>query len=302
MVFPTPAKLETHMKYSVRNNAPYLLYTNPAVYLQDFHAKNVKAASDESERKRRASEPNNLLAAAPAGKRCRELYSGSKFFWRQKETIELNIFHHLEQNVVEVCCYNNRAGVEYPRIYFSLPSIYKYVGEETITASIEARKLSEAEEDLKFSEEALVVDERRLAVSSHLIARLELVSDTNDPLKKIVTYRYTPSSVDKEPTNPQLEEKPDAVTPVLVARRRLSSADEIESVLQNIATIEASLHDTTQSAENLVDKMIDSNSKLLGSSRPTSPSGGEVAASAAAVHEEQASVENEGTPPVTASS
>lgn len=225
------------------------------------------------------SEPK---AAELPGKRCREMYSGSKFFWRHKETIEINIFHHLAHNCVEICSYNNRSGTEFDRLYLSLEGIYANIGEESIAASIAERKASEKAEDLVLSDLAVEDEERRLAVSSYLISRLDYATSTpTDPSKKTITFLYS-KSLSNPRTNlvtPLLESKPHDISPVLIARRRLSSAEEIESVLQNMASIEATLHHSTSAAESIVDKMIDSNSKLLGSrpnskpsSRPTSPS------------------------------
>jgi hypothetical protein len=119
-------------------------------------------------------------------------------------------------------------------------------------------------------------------VSSHLISRLEYVTGTPaDPTKKGIAYRYSKnvSNPRTDLVSPMFDIKPHEISPVLIARRRLSSAEEIESVLQNMASIEANLHDTTRAAESIVDKMIDSNTKLFGSrpnsrpnSRPSSPS------------------------------
>ena len=177
------------------------------------------------------------------------------------------MFLHLGLNCVEVCSYNNHSATEYNRLYFDRALIFRYVGDAALKRAIEEKQQSMAEENLALSEAAIVEEEERQLVSSHLIQRLELnVGTPEEPAKRTISYRFSPSLTNPtvDLASPLLPDKPPELTPVLVPRRRLSSAEEIESVIQNIASIEASLQSTTQAAATLVDRMIDSNSKLLG--------------------------------------
>lgn len=118
MIFATQSKYDTHVKYS------------------EVHAQNIAKQKQQAEAAARPSsapkviEPSRPLSAPP-GPRCRELYTGSKFFWRYKQTVEIHLYLHLDSRCIEICSYNNHLSQEYPRVYLDEPSLVKLIGEHT---------------------------------------------------------------------------------------------------------------------------------------------------------------------------
>jgi hypothetical protein len=114
MIFTTATKYDTHIKYS------------------EVHAQNVAKQKQQVETTVRPSsapttEPPRP-ASAPPGPRCRELYTGSKFFWRYKRTVEIHIYLHLSPRCIEICSYNNNQSQEYPRVYLDESKLVKLIG------------------------------------------------------------------------------------------------------------------------------------------------------------------------------
>ena len=114
LIFTTTTKYETHIKYS------------------EVHAQNLAKQKEQVETTVRPSsapttEPPRPISAPP-GPRCRELYTGSKFFWRYKQTVEIHIYLHLSPRCLEVCSYNNNQSQEYPRVYLEESKLVKLIG------------------------------------------------------------------------------------------------------------------------------------------------------------------------------
>jgi hypothetical protein len=117
MVFATSTKYDTHIKYS-------------EVHAQNL-AKQNRAADGRPASAPHPSEPDRP-SSAPPGPRCRELYTGSKFFWRYKQSIEIHIYLHLNPRCLEICSYNNNESREYPRVYLDEAKVIKLLGEYEI--------------------------------------------------------------------------------------------------------------------------------------------------------------------------
>mmetsp|Transcript_9030 Transcript_9030/g.13569 ORF Transcript_9030/g.13569 Transcript_9030/m.13569 type:complete len:434 (+) Transcript_9030:35-1336(+) len=249
IVFSSATKLDTHLKYS------------------EVHKKNMIALAKEKEDRERLDAPKPEVTPALSCNRCREVYSGSKFFWRAKKTIEINLFVHFEQKCIEVCAYDNSIGEEYPRIYLDDEGVYKCIGgDKVIEQRVQARTENNTAEDTPvIPAEVLQDEERRLAISSHIMSRLQLV----DNARNTVIYAYVPTIVAPEEPSPLHNTKPDRLTPVLIPRRRLSSSEEIENVLRNIASLEEDLQKRTANAEEVVQNMLTKNEQLLKSSTST---------------------------------
>eukprot|EP00602_Paraphysomonas_sp_CaronLab_P007717 CAMPEP_0185027064 /NCGR_PEP_ID=MMETSP1103-20130426/11880_1 /TAXON_ID=36769 /ORGANISM="Paraphysomonas bandaiensis, Strain Caron Lab Isolate" /LENGTH=404 /DNA_ID=CAMNT_0027560907 /DNA_START=145 /DNA_END=1359 /DNA_ORIENTATION=- len=257
MVFSTATKLDTHLKYS------------------EVHKKNVMAIDAEKEAKEKQSEPKPDILPAISNNRCREIYSGSKFFWRTKKTLEINLFVHFEQKCIEVCAYDNSTGEEYPRIYLKEETVYNYIGGDTaIQHRVQTRSDSRINGGLSVPPvDVLHDEERRLAISSHIMTCLQLPDDIltpdGDVGKNSIKYIFSPTTVAQDAGSPLLSTKPADLTPVLIPRRRLSSSEEIENVLQNIASMEQDLQKRTANAEAVAQSMLSKNEELLKHSAST---------------------------------
>lgn len=112
MAFKTYPTLERHIKYS------------------DLHSKNVMelemAANANSSSSSEALEVNTVSeldakrAKMVEGCDYRLLYSGSKFYWKCQETIDIFIYQHMETSCLEIICFDLQRNKELPRYSHSI--------------------------------------------------------------------------------------------------------------------------------------------------------------------------------------
>lgn len=189
--------------------------------------------------------------------RCRALYTGSKFFWRTKDTFDLHIYLHIEPHCIEVIPFNYTTNMDAPRIYFSEPALIKCVGNERIQQLKQERidlYLAEQEESEVLPPDDFLLDEaKRLAISSYLLSRLQL-----DTLNDTKILKFETSAADDGSVNPVLASKPEDVKAVSVVRRRRSTGEEVESKLKDISEIQKAVDDLATNAEN-IEKIVSAN-------------------------------------------
>mmetsp|Transcript_7311 Transcript_7311/g.12272 ORF Transcript_7311/g.12272 Transcript_7311/m.12272 type:complete len:256 (-) Transcript_7311:237-1004(-) len=227
--------------------------------LQEVHLKNVQAL--EALEKKQNEEANGTVKeevklAPPElpSFRCRELYSGSKFYWRLQDTIEYHIYLHIESNEIEVIPYDNHKQLEYPRLYFSEEKLYNLAGPDKVAERVKLRMEEWDKENEKNANkeqerpkvEDVTADERRQFVCALLMAKLQLTLVDKESKAKIVEFKM-PVEAD---TDPLLTNIPD-VKPVLVKRRRLSTTEEIEAALQSASELELQVNVKLHEAEEL---------------------------------------------------
>lgn len=245
MIFPSISKLDTHLKYS------------------ELHIRNVADLEKAKQVAAPEEEVKPIESKAPCV-RCRELYSGSKFYWRTKDNIDFSLYLHLAENCIEVIPYKSATDDELPRLYFDERLIVDYITEDVIRNNVEEKKLTLPIDQPLPSDDLLYENERRIAVSSHLVARLVLTEQTDDTgTKKLITYNFTAPIHNAEAQNPLLSVPPQTLIPVKVVRRRLSNSDEIATVLNEVSQMSADLEKSTQAAESTVSKLVDMNANLL---------------------------------------
>ena len=183
--------------------------------------------------------------------RCREIYTGSKFYWRLQDTIEFNMYLHLEQNVIEIIPYDHHAQKEYDRLYFDENKLYSAVGAEKVTQAVkeimETHEKDKTPQDIRPKEEDVLADQRRQGEVSLLMSKLQLrVVDEETKTKAIICDL----NIDGD-ANPAFPGAPQGVTPVLVKRRRLSTTEEIEAALQSASALELKVNVKLHEAEEL---------------------------------------------------
>lgn len=102
--------------------------------MQSLHASNLKklqqssidAVSEESEPK--PTEPSSLEPSS----RCRVMYTGTKFFWKTQDNIDIHIYYHIDSKCIEVISYEGKANTELPRIYLNESLLIQLIGEESV--------------------------------------------------------------------------------------------------------------------------------------------------------------------------
>lgn len=264
MVFSSPEKLNNHIKYS------------------SLHASNMECLEQSMSR------PGSSKQVEP-NSRCYELYSGSKFFWRSKDNIDILLYLHISPKCVEVIAFDQAKGVELPRLYVSEPRLLECIGVDVLEAKVQEREKAVEEQEgvplTRALRNMLVDEERRLLMSSMLLSRLQLSSTTQSDGELCKTLSFSTSYDGK--TIEILSNIPSEVVPVKVVRRRVSSSEEISSTMQSISDMHAEIQDMTAKAEKIV-YIINDTVKTL--KKVASPKGGKTAPRKVAVRRWQAAV------------
>lgn len=78
-----------------------------------------------------------------------------------------------------------------------------------------------------------------------------------------VEYSFTINPQFPEITSPLLDNPPQGVIPVMIARRRLSTSKEIENAFASFNHLEAELLTSTEKAEKIIDKITQENEDLF---------------------------------------
>ena len=185
--------------------------------------------------------------------RCRVIYTGSKFFWRSKETIELNIYVHLRERCLEVIGYNTGEAIEMPRLYVDEAHAVSVVGDAAIQSKVDARRVSENVDNMAGKEHVLKLiyeEEKRLLIASLLVARLQIGTVTRDGIT--TKGLQLSENVVGDPLV-CLPARPEGVIPVHIKRRRHSSHEEITASMRTLNDMQSDLRRLTSNAEKLVE-------------------------------------------------
>jgi hypothetical protein len=258
MAFKSQTFLERHVKYS------------------NLHLDNVKRLEE--------GDTSNICSQLPAqiteehmmkkqeeGTHYRLLYSGSKFYWRSQDTIELDIYHHFISKAIEIIPYLAHKQKELNRIYLDYDLCTDHISpavEEEFSTKIQTLKT-----ESKFKAKDL--DEIKLKQEIHLtkLVTYLLQRITFDP-KNIGNVKTTGAEEDesKNPESatealkqlnesiavndaaskneevcsfvaltgdnlklfPVLEKPPVTLFPIFVNRKRRSTADEFDSEMKTM--------------------------------------------------------------------
>jgi hypothetical protein len=249
MAFQSAVKLDRHVKFSS-------LHTSAV-------AKKAKKA--EADAKKAALSPEETASAAAAAAEAKVvkqqegvdyklMYSGSKYFWRQKSDIEFHMYMHTLSHTVEVIPFEIAKGREMPRVYLDRYSMDVFVKDDAlahtkakITASTQGGKYSNNMS--KVEEEAMVEDTKRVLIATHIMARLQMDSSGAEP-----KMQYLPLSGDPD-TNSLLDAPNSALVPVPVMRRRRTSNEEIKNKLNDLSLDQEKLAYATNRAQKMADLM-----------------------------------------------
>lgn len=252
MVFATPQKLTTHTKFS------------------SLHASNLKklekANTEEEEEK---TVPVTPTSQEPTS-RCKVMYTGTKFFWKTQDNFDIHIYLHKDAKCIEVIAYEGKANTELPRIYLNEELVVSLVGTEAIMERVKELQKDASSKRFKEAlppEHILFEEEKRIAVSSHIVSHLQAGPENSRKSIYNKSLRYVPKSevADGEGGNsPVYETKPESVIPVFIKRRRHSSEEEIKETLDDLSSMQSDIRQMTQKAERLAN-LVSSGAKTFSS-------------------------------------
>jgi hypothetical protein len=280
MVFPTNSKLETHTKYSVRASHPCFLTLTHSLS-QSLHQSNLtrlEILKQQNEEKElllltQSSSAPTLLPPLPsepqeASERCRILYSGTKFFWKEQLNVDIYIYSHLQllSPILEIIAINEKTSLEFPRLYGEEKKILALVGEEKIQQAMKAFVLEASNQRFKEilpPENILYEEMKRRVLSTHLLSTLHL-DDTHlrySPREKKVWAEEQGGAASSTPTPTSslssslllTEHQPENVIPVYIPQRRHSTSTtaEFSTGMNDVNILQEDIRELTSQAEIL---------------------------------------------------
>jgi hypothetical protein len=261
MAFKSDTFLDRHIKFS------------------DLHAKNVKKANGEEEEKAAAAAEEKkiempekkLLVKQVEGEHYILLYSGSKFFWRTQDTIDLHIYLHILPNCLEVISYDTNKSKETNRIYLDYGRLVEVIKtnknfqwEETdeegkrnqvITFVLQRLQLSTAANNaFTNSKDAndVVTTSAFNGITTSTTASVAVPSGNILVFAKQTGDDFTTDpSIAYNQRTPVLEKPPVVLVPITITRRRRTNAEEIDATITGLTNDRAALVAATGRAEKV---------------------------------------------------
>jgi hypothetical protein len=236
MVFQTQGKLDRHIRYS------------------DLHAKTL-AAKDKAILERENQLVEKEPAAQVEGVDYRLMYSGSKFFWRTNDTVDIHIYYHTLSGTYEVISFDVNRHKEFNRVYLNNYPILTNL-EEAVIKEVSAKlKASDQKDKGRFTsnvaevDKAAMLDEaRRYLTQSFILERLKL--DVSGNTKSVSFVQLSKDTSD--PSQPVLlAERPSVLVPVSVARRRRTTTEDVNTAFADFKETQKQLQDATSRAEKM---------------------------------------------------
>eukprot|EP01039_Chlorochromonas_danica_P008433 gene8434-9298_t len=205
-----------------------------------------------------------LKVVQEEGTHYRLLYSGSKFYWRSKESVDFDLYHHFLAHAVEVIPFHTGKQKELPRFYLDYEAILEAVSKSVdndVDKTIESMKKEDRFADIP-ERDQLREDFLVKKFVTYILQRLRFENGICD---------FFPSFADDPEHFPVLEKRPVVLVPINITRRRKSSAEEIQETLLNInddrqaisASLEKANQFTSDGKANMIQKMAYSN-KIAG--------------------------------------
>ena len=184
MTFPNKVKLDRHVKYS------------------DMHAKMVeKLEKAEQGGEQEMIEEEKPKLVQVEGQHYKLLYSGTKKFWRTRDTIDLHIYIHMLCHVIEVIPFDVERHKELNRSYlehFILLSTIEKDAQQRVEERKESLKAAKAKDkhnkEILPSEKIMMEEAKRQVLVTHILDRMQILAG---PPKQLV---YTPITIQDIPS------------------------------------------------------------------------------------------------------
>jgi hypothetical protein len=166
MTFRDENKLDQHIKYSSLHLSA----------VENAKKETANAANVDGGVNTKEIVPNKQASAGTAvptpitADSVKHIYSGSKYFWRSADTVELDIFLHQVLWTVEIVGSITSKQLSLPRIYLDYTSMEGAISLEAARVADEKQKNSE----LTF--EALLAENKRTILATEIIKRCQLTT------------------------------------------------------------------------------------------------------------------------------
>lgn len=284
MAFKSATFLERHVKFS------------------DLHIKNVQKQKDVANAQLLpdigtvdemfpVTQSGKVEAKQVEGKHYRLIYSGSKFFWRTQETLDVNIYHHILPSTIEIISYDTAKAKELNRVYCDYTALCDLSGvTATAMASAGARaaalRAQAARElhakstssdavnpdkasggataaaggDAGNAESSTNGEDEVSVLAKYIIPRLQLGPPANNStLKRIEFVKLSSDTYTKSPV---MDKVPVVLIPISVAHRRRTNAEEIEQTMNSLVLDRAALTEATSHAHKVASVVYSASTSL----------------------------------------
>lgn len=158
MIFKTTSLLHKHERWS-------LLHSN--------NLRKNELSVDEIE------EIAQPIIVQEEGVQYKLMYSGSKFYWQRKLTVEIDLYHHILLNTIEVVVFNYNTNEEMKRLYLSSDTI-SLVLQDAVSENAEVirKRIVNVDRFAKVDIVPILEEERRRIFATYVLSKLK-VSTSN---------------------------------------------------------------------------------------------------------------------------
>lgn len=230
MAFKSPAFLDRHVKFST------IHADNLKKSTEDPHARVIPLSALPSPSTSISLKEKLLgnIAKQEEGKHYRLLYSGTKFFWRFQQALDIDIYHHILSHCVEIIGFNPTTHKELARLYLDFDVLFSNIKPDLKAALAEYiqinGKFDTVLDEKKVREEILVQKMNR-----HMLHRINLDMSRKalEASGLLGVMEFLTLTGDDDKPYPVLEEPPVTLVPVQITRRRKSSSEEFFSTVND---------------------------------------------------------------------
>ncbi|RYG64056.1 hypothetical protein EON64_14750, partial [archaeon] len=164
MAFKSLTFLERHVKFSDLHQTNVKKAQGQVVTVSiPVSAATKTATPGEPQDSNEGSKKGGMPAASKQveGQHFKLLYTGSKFFWRTQDNVDLHFYHHILPHTIEVIPYDSTRSKELPRIYLDYTCLMT-----NVTKHHKQTTGQELDED----------ENNRTAVTTYILQRLQLAT------------------------------------------------------------------------------------------------------------------------------
>lgn len=262
MAFKSEAFLQRHVKFSdlhIQNVKKQQANNNESAAAAVAPAPTVSTPPPDPKPKENPLQDGLLVAVASQieGLHFKMLYTGSKFFWRTQDNVDLHFFHHILPDVIEIVSYDCVKGKEMNRLYLDYGCAWDNARHNYHKNTHDANPIMEEES-------------KRQILTTYILQRLQL-STVSNQIAAITDHGapvgstgmcFAKLSGDEKDRSPVLEKPPIVLVPVVVTRRRRTNAEEIEATISSLADDRKALSEATGMAERIANLVYSSANQI----------------------------------------
>ena len=186
-------------------------------------------------------------------------YAGSKFFWRSRRTLDIQIHCH-GKAVVEVIPFDHDSFTEFGRVYLRLSTILRAIDPAAIELKVKDLMDADIAAGATASDAAEVIGARReaatkLVVSTYTLSRLVLEQREGEDEKLVFQHGASDGPSD----SPILDPSTIIVEPVKIERRRKSTTAEVHEAIEGVTDAHRHVSIARQKAEEnslIIDELL----------------------------------------------